>query len=247
MSIIASLGLQKSIDGKHTIIMFTGLVNEVGSVISIQKKGVITQLRIQNTRGNETDRTGDSICINGVCLTVTALSGHILEFDLSPETITTTTLGGLKTSDRVNIERALQLNDRLGGHLLSGHIDGIGYVREQKKIDKHYLLGVEFPSKISCYLVEKGSIGVDGVSLTISDLEKDLLWVSIIPHTAEVTTLKEKKRGDRVNVEADLLAKYIHRLLAHYPTLQFGEANTTSSREVTALGKKFLAKHGFLS
>jgi len=227
--------------------MFTGLVNEVGTIISIQKKGKIFCLSIRITAAVDQDRIGDSICINGVCLTVTSLNGYILQFDLSPETSSTTTLGKLKSSDRVNIERALRLSDRLGGHFLSGHIDGIGYIREQKKSDEHYLLGIEFPPKISCYLVEKGSIGIDGVSLTIADLEKDLLWVSIIPHTSEVTTLKEKKKGHQVNVEIDLLAKYIYHLLADHPALQLSESNTRSSLKAPGFGKELLTKHGFLS
>jgi len=239
--------------------VFTGIIDEVGTVIDVHQKGEVIQLRIKtastsrdgrpgdedrsedNIGGRSGDRIGDSICINGVCLTVVSLADRLLKFDLSRETAETTTLGDLRAQDQVNMERALRLSDRLGGHFLSGHVDGIGYIRKLQRSGQHYLLGVEAPESVSCYLVEKGSIALDGISLTIASLEKNLVWVSIIPHTAEVTSLKEKKTGDKVNVEADLLAKYIHRILTSHPLPQ-----SASSKE-NSLGREFLAKHGFLS
>ncbi|MEW6380937.1 MAG: riboflavin synthase [bacterium] len=222
--------------------MFTGIVEEVGTVASVHRTGEIIKVRVRTSQVDSTDRIGDSICINGVCLTVVSLTDQSLEFDLSLETARTTTLGSLRVSDRVNMERALRLSDRLGGHLLSGHIDGVGYIRKLSKNGWHYLLGVAPPKSASCYLVDKGSIGLDGISLTVASLEDGLVWVSVIPHTAEVTTLKEKKTGDAVNVEADLLAKYVHRLLTAHPLSQ-----AAGSPENSTLGKEFLAKHGFLS
>lgn len=224
--------------------MFTGLVHGIGC-ISGKKRGRVDQLLVQSELFTEEDMIGDSICINGACLTVTACFSHMLQFDLSPETVAATTLGKLKPAEQVNIERALRLNDRLGGHFLTGHIDGVGRIRERKMTDRHYLLGVEYPPEISCYLVEKGSIGLDGVSLTIARMEKDLLWVSIIPHTAQVTTLKNRKRGDQVNMEADLLAKYIQRLMIKGPPLQ--PVGNYSSGDRSLLSREFLTKHGFLS
>lgn len=247
--------------------MFTGIVDEVGTVIDVHPKGEVIQIRIKTTsasredrfgdrldrigdrigdRGGDStgirigDRIGDSICINGVCLTVVFLDDCMLKFDLSRETAKTTTLGDLRSQDRVNMERALRLSDRLGGHFLTGHVDGIGYIRKLQKTGQHFLLGVEAPENVSCYLVEKGSIGLDGISLTIASLEKNLVWLSIIPHTAEATSLKEKKTGDKVNVEADLLAKYIHRILTSHPLPQ------SASLKESSLGREFLAKHGFL-
>jgi riboflavin synthase len=272
--------------------VFTGIVDEVGTVIDVHQKGEVIQLRIKTsstcragrpgdedrsggrledkiadmpgdrTAGRSGDRIGDSICINGVCLTVVSLADRLLKFDLSRETAGTTTLGDLRAQDRVNMERALRLSDRLSGHFLSGHVDGIGYIRKLQRSGQHYLLGVEAPESVSCYMVEKGSIALDGISLTIASLEKNLVWVSIIPHTAEVTSLKEKKTGDKVNVEADLLAKYIYRILTSHPLPQ-----SLSSKECpspcplpsgkkgsvegpckeSSLGREFLAKHGFLS
>jgi len=223
--------------------MFTGIVEEVGIVVSLQHRREITKIKIRPSRPDSQDRIGDSICINGVCLTVVSLTDHILEFDISAQTAETTTLAEVRVSDLVNMERALRLADRLGGHLLTGHVDGVGIIRKLVRSGQLYLLGIEPPESISSYLVDKGSIAIDGISLTIASLEDGLVWVSIIPHTAEVTTLKEKKIGDRVNVEADLLAKYIHRLLAAHPLVQSASAKIHSP----SLDREFLAKHGFLS
>lgn len=250
--------------------MFTGIISEVGLIKNIKKGPTTTSLIIQSTLSSkEGDRLGDSIAVNGVCLTITHLEGELLHFDLSPETLATTTLGKLQFSHRVHLERALRLNDRLGGHLLSGHVDSLGLIQQAKKNGHHFLLGIQYPSSIAAFIVKKGSLGVDGVSLTIAHLEKDLLFVSIIPHTAKVTTLLGKKVGDMVNLEVDLLAKYVFQYLAHQPAQpaqpgQTGQpvqpilssrdssshTNSSSNTGTTAsgkLGKDFLTLHGFLS
>ncbi len=223
--------------------MFTGLVQEVGEIIGIYKQGLITRLRIRSKTAKEIDQIGDSICVNGVCLTVTSLKNNQIQFDLSPETLSTTTLGSLKISNRVNIERALKLGDRLGGHFLTGHIDGVGQIIEQKKAVNHLQIAITYPPHLNCGLVEKGSIGIDGVSLTIVKLEGNRLWVSIIPHTAKATTLEMKKIDDRVNVETDLIGKYIYRFLENNPTIQHNRQSTDKKNN---LKKELLMKHGFI-
>lgn len=177
---------------------------------------------------------GESIAVNGVCLTVTDFDATTFTVDVMLETLKKTNLGLLKPGNRVNLERALRLGDRLGGHLVTGHVDGTGVVARLKECSIATEMWVEVPPELEKYLVPRGSVALDGVSLTIADLQPGALMVSLIPHTKEITTLGEKKIGDVLNIETDILGKYVHHLLS---------AKETSRGGIT---KDFLAEHGFL-
>jgi len=181
-------------------------------------------------------KIGDSITVNGVCLTVVSFNDQEMMMEVSPETLSATNLGALKVGDGVNLERSLRLNDRLGGHLVSGHVDGVGRIREKKVEGENYLLSIEPPQDVLRYCVKKGSIAVDGISLTINDVTEKDFTVSVIPHTAKVTTLGLKAKGDPVNLEADLIAKYVERLL--HP----GESKITGDK----IDIEFLRKNNLL-
>jgi len=156
---------------------------------------------------------GDSININGVCLTVVERKGQKISFDLSKETLQKTVLGELKEGDSVNLERPLKLIDRLGGHIVTGHIDGIGVIVEKRREGDYLNLKIRIPETISRYVVQKGSIAIDGISLTVNEYLRDEIQLTLIPYTIEKTTLRDKNVGDRVNVEADILGKYVEKLL----------------------------------
>jgi riboflavin synthase len=158
-------------------------------------------------------KLGDSININGVCLTVAEKRGQTIELDLSLETLEKTTLGELKEGDKVNLERALRLTDRLGGHIVTGHIDGIGVIVEKRRERDFFGLRIRIPQAISRYVVQKGSIAIDGISLTVNECQGEEIQITLIPYTLEKTTLIEKRVGDRVNVEADILGKYVEKML----------------------------------
>jgi riboflavin synthase len=188
--------------------VFTGIVEEVGTVEAFDRG----TLRIAATTVLGGVVLGDSIAVSGCCLTVVAFGDGWWQADVSDETRSRTSLSTLAIGDRVNLERAMQLGDRMGGHLVQGHVDGVGEV-----VDPCPDLRVRVPSRLVRYLVEKGSITVDGVSLTVVDALDDGLTVAIIPHTAAVTTLGDKRPGDPVNLEVDVIAKYVERLTAPYP------------------------------
>jgi riboflavin synthase len=187
--------------------MFTGIVEELGQLESLDSG----RLRIAATRVIEDVAIGDSIAVNGCCLTVVAFGGHWWEADVSDETISRTSIRSLRPGDGINLERAVKLSDRLGGHLVQGHVDGVGEIVEPVPD-----LRVRVPEALTRYLVEKGSVTVDGVSLTVVDAYDDGFTVAIIPHTAEVTTLGARRPGDLVNIEVDVMAKYVERLMAAY-------------------------------
>jgi len=193
--------------------MFTGIIEEMGVVKAIDRNLQSVRMALFAKTILEELEIGDSVTINGVCTTATALVESGFTVDLSPETARVTTLGGLKVGDPVNLERAMRIMDRIGGHLVSGHVEGVGVIRERKQEENAILLTIEVPAEILKYCIQKGSIAVDGVSLTINTLTDRGVSVSIIPHTAKVTTLGLKEVGSPVNLESDLIGKYVERLL----------------------------------
>ena len=193
--------------------MFTGIVEEMGVIQGIERSLESVQYRILAKRILEELEAGDSVSVNGVCLTAVTVTDVDFSVDLSPETLRGADLGGLKIGDPVNLERAMRIMDRIGGHLVSGHVEGVGIIRERKQEANALLLQVEVPRDILKYCVKKGSIAVDGVSLTINELTDRGISVSIIPHTSQVTTLGVKGVGATVNIESDLIGKYVERFL----------------------------------
>ncbi len=212
--------------------MFTGLVAELGEVVSLrrQAKGAVLEVRAAETARGAA--VGDSISVSGACLTVTSLKDGIMSFDLSDETLRSTTLGSLKPGDRVNLESSLRPDSKLGGHFVTGHVDAVGKIRSKRREGETFKVEVEAPSLVLNYLVEKGSVAVDGISLTVVDVLPGAFSVVIIPHTAEMTTIGLKGPGDPVNLEADILGKYVLRFLER-------------ARDGSGLLKK-LAEGGFL-
>ncbi len=192
--------------------MFSGIVEETGKVAEVRRGRESLVLTIRARLALEGTRVGDSIAVNGVCLTVRALQGDAFTADVMAQTVRATTLGELRPGDPVNLERALRLGDRLGGHLVTGHVDGVGRILRREPRENSTLLEISLPPELAPYLVPKGSVAVDGVSLTVAALRPASFEVALIPHTAAVTTLGRRRPGDRVNLEADLFGKYVARL-----------------------------------
>ncbi len=193
--------------------MFTGIIEELGVVTSFIRSSRAGRLTVSAGKNLGETRVGDSIAVSGVCLTAIAVRRNFIDFDISAETLKKTKFSDLRIGDKVNLERALPVNGRLGGHMVMGHVDGVGEIRNKVDSAKGFELQVSIPSDLLRYLVPKGSISVDGVSLTIADLRSGLLVVSVVPHTAKATTLGERNIGDRVNIEVDVLSKYIEKHL----------------------------------
>jgi riboflavin synthase len=193
--------------------MFTGLIEEVGAVAAVRHVGASARLALEAPVIASGCAVGDSVCINGVCLTVVSLSGRRLEFDAVAETLRRSNLGELRVGDRVNLERAMRADSRLGGHIVQGHVDAVGRVRSITPEATSRRLVVDAAGELLRYIVEKGSIAVDGISLTVAVVDRVGFAVAIIPHTWNATTLSQLRPGDRVNLEADILAKYVERLL----------------------------------
>jgi len=193
--------------------MFTGIIQTVGTVASIEQHGGDTRLWIDAAQLDLADvAIGDSLCVSGVCLTAIALHGAQFAADVSVETLSCTTLGTLKIGDRVNLEKSLRLADRLGGHLVSGHVDGVGKVIAVAPDARSQRWTFELPDALARYVAAKGSICIDGVSLTVNEVEHNRFGVNLIPHTIDVTTFRDKRAGDSVNIEVDLIARYVERL-----------------------------------
>lgn len=194
--------------------MFTGIVEEMGSVKALRRDAGAARLTISASTVLEKTALGDSICVNGVCLTVVDLTKNEFSADVAMETLKVTNLGDLKTGAKVNLERALQLSARIGGHLVSGHVDAVGRIREKRVEGNGWRIFIEAPETVLRYVIKKGSIAIDGISLTVADTERTGFSFAMIPHTAKLTTLGFKNAGDSVNLEADVIGKYVERLLS---------------------------------
>jgi len=193
--------------------MFTGIVEEMGAVTSMEKTLAGSRLTILASTVMGDLKIGDSVSVNGTCLTVVTTSAKNFVVEVSPETLSVTTLGHLIGGVPVNLERAMKLNERIGGHLVAGHVDGVGTIRYRRQEGNAIVFTIEAPSEILKYCVTKGSITIDGVSLTINEVADHSFSVAIVPHTAKVTTLGLKQVNDSVNLESDLIGKYVERLL----------------------------------
>ena len=183
--------------------MFTGIIEEMRRVVSLDQNETASRLTIQAKAVMEDLNTGDSVALNGACMTAVALNSSGFSCDLSPETLSRTNLGSLKTGDCVNLERAMRMNDRLSGHMVSGHVEGVGTISDKKQRDNALIVSIEIPESVLKYCVTKGSITLDGVSMTINQLKEKGLTISVIAHTAEMTTLGFKGVGDVLNLESD--------------------------------------------
>jgi len=193
--------------------MFTGLIETVGTVARMDQGSSSAILRVTASFAANDIVLGDSVAVNGVCLTVTQIADTIYSFDVSPETVQRSSLRLLTSGGLVNLERALRVGDRLGGHLVTGHVDCLATVLERRELAGNWLYRFQLPSEWHRYVVAKGSITIDGISLTVNDLTNDGFTVNIIPHTARQTTLAQRRRGDIVNIETDIIGKYVERLL----------------------------------
>ena len=213
--------------------MFTGIIEEIGVIKKITKGANSAKLLIQCNKVLEETKLGDSICTNGVCLTVTEINDHSFQADVMAETLLRSNLGNLTLGSEVNLERALTLSSRLGGHIVSGHIDGVGKIVSLKRIDNSIEVTIEAKLSILKYIIEKGSITIDGISLTVIYVA---FKVCIIPHTGEKTILLKKKVGETVNLECDILGKYVERLLSF----------KVEEKKKSNISEGFLRENGFI-
>ena len=193
--------------------MFTGIVEELGEIIGIDRQGISGSIRIRANKVLEGTKVGDSIAVNGICLTVTAMQEGQFTADVMAETIRRSSLAQASTGDKVNLERAMAANGRFGGHMVAGHVDATGEIVKIKKDDNAVWFTIKAPQNIMKYCIEKGSIALDGISLTIADITSSTISVSMIPHTIGNTNFGQKKPGDVVNLENDMVGKYIDKLL----------------------------------
>lgn len=221
--------------------MFTGIIEGLGTIRAIRPAGQGKRLTVEADFSLDQTKVGDSVAVNGACLTVVKIGGKLFETDLSPETLGVSTFGKTQPGDRVNLERAMRLSDRIDGHLVSGHIDGIGIVKKREKQENAVMLTIEVTDALSRYMIYKGSVAVDGISLTINACESKSFSVQIIPHTAGATTIGMKQIGDPVNIETDLIGKYVECFVR--------DASVPKSKktgESSGIDMEFLAKSGFL-
>ena len=217
--------------------MFSGIVEEMGAITVLRKTLAGTKLTILASTVMDDLKIGDSVSVDGICLTVVSRSERDFSVEVSPETLSVTTLGSFAVGLPVNLERAMKLNERIGGHLVAGHVDGVGVIRSRHQDSNAIVFTIGAPPEILRYCVAKGSITVDGISLTINDVSENGFSVSIIPHTAKTTTLGLKQVNDPVNLESDLIGKYVERLLQERSQLP---------KPTISIDKDYLQKRGLI-
>ncbi len=222
--------------------MFTGITAGLGSVRRLTRRGEDALLEVETNLDLDDVRIGDSLSVSGACLTVTAKAGRFFKADVSAETLSRTTLRNLTPGDRVNLEKALRVGDRLGGHIVLGHVDGVGRIAEMTPRSGSLLFGFEIDPGLGRYIVTKGSITVDGISLTVNRCEKNRFYVNIIPHTTAATTLAFKKAADEVNIETDILARYLEKLIA----VEEEGGSGPRGEPAAGVGLEKLARYGFI-
>ena len=218
--------------------MFTGLVEGIGRVKEVSRAGADMSLTIEPLFPMPDLKVGESISVNGVCLTVTGVKGNSFSVDVSAETFSRTTVGRLKIADGVNLERSLRLSDRLGGHLVLGHVDGVGKILKKEQSQRSWVMKIGVDEPLSRYIIEKGSIAVDGVSLTVNRCTAESVEVNIIPQTGRETNLLRRKTGDLVNIETDMIGKYVEKFLGK------GQSSRETPR-TSGIDEEMLRKHGF--
>ena len=218
--------------------MFTGLIEEIGTVQVIETNKKSSRITVKAKSIMEGANVGDSISTNGVCLTISQLNSCSFTADVMAETMGRSNLGTLKTGQKVNLERAMKLGNRLGGHIVSGHIDGTGIITSYEKDDNAFWITIVADEKILRYIVEKGSVALDGVSLTVAYVDNDCFKVSIIPHTSQETTLLKKSLGYKVNIECDVIGKYVEKLL--------GIQKEPEEKKQNVINPDFLTENGFI-
>jgi len=218
--------------------MFTGIVEEMGVIKRLEKSGAGTTLTILASTVMDDLEAGASVSVNGACLTVVSVGEREFAVEVSPETLAVTTLGQLAAGTPVNLERAMRVHDRIGGHLVAGHVDGVGSIRNRTPEGNAIVLTIEAPREVLRYCVHKGSITLDGISMTINEVSDRNFSVAVIPHTAKATTLGLKKPGETVNLEADLIGKYVERLLQDHGQLP--------AKPAPVIDRDYLQKHGLI-
>ena len=216
--------------------MFKGIIEGLGTITHINQSGNSMKMSIVSDFVLDQTQIGDSIAVNGVCLTAVKIAGNCFDVDVAPETVSNTVFQYVKTNERVNLERAMRLSDRIDGHLVSGHVDGLGKITERKNQDNAVIVEISTQADVCRYMIHKGSVAVDGISLTINRLEKDRFYLSIIPHTAKICTIGLKPVGQMVNIETDMIGKYVEKLMMPGEKIK---------RNSSGIDMTFLTKHGF--
>lgn len=214
--------------------MFTGIIQETGLIQQVRHYGNSAEILIQAPLACEDAQVGDSICTNGVCLTAVSITGDTFQADVSQETLTRSTLQSIQPGEHVNIEPSLRPHDRMGGHIVSGHVDGVGSIVSMNDLGEFINITVQYPKPLAAYIAEKGSVSIDGISLTVTEVTGDTFGVALVPWTIQHTNLKYKNSGSQVNLEVDVIARYVQRML------QMGSSGSGVTMDT-------LKEHGFVS